>query len=170
MPFACAKGFSLLELLFSIALLSVVLFWAIPSFSLLLSRGQLNSDISSVRVAISTARMTAVSKKSQVIVCSWDGIHGCTGNAGTGTLVWQNGLFVYIDTNDNKAWDPLIDEALKILPFSSSNTISWNNGEKVIFKSDGSSPGYNGTFVLDGSLDSVEGKLVLSRTGRLRSG
>lgn len=163
------KGFSLIELLFALSILSVTLAIALPSFSFLLAKVRIDSDISSVRTGLSTARMTSLSKKKQVIVCRWDGVAGCTGNAGIGTVVWEKGLFIYFDLDGNKSWSPLNDRALKILPFSLSNTITWNNGEKVIFQRDGSSPGYNGSFVFTDSTGLVGEKLILSQTGRLRN-
>ncbi|MAY42814.1 MULTISPECIES: GspH/FimT family pseudopilin [unclassified Neptuniibacter] len=162
------KGFSLIELLMSLALLSVVLAVAFPSFSSLLTRLQLDSDVSAIRAGLSFSRMAALSKNKQVIACRWDGINNCTGDAGLGTLVWQMGLLVYIDIDENKIWTPLVDQQLKIIPFTLSNNIIWNNGEKVIFQPNGSSPGYNGTFTLTDGNGVTAALLVLSRTGRLR--
>ncbi len=162
------KGFSLIELLTSLALLSVLLAVALPSFSSIISRVQIDADVSAIRGALSFTRMTAISKHQQVIACRWNGVDGCTGNAGSGTLSWEKGIFVYIDIDGNKTWDSLIDAPLKVVAFSLNNAITWNRGEKVVFKSDGSSPGYNGTFVLSG-MDSSSARLVLSMTGRLRN-
>lgn len=162
------KGFSLIELLMSLALLSVLLAVALPSFSSILSQVRVDADVSAIRGALSFTRMAAISKHKQVIACRWNGVESCTGNAGTGTLNWEKGIFVYIDIDGNKAWDSLIDVPLKVVAFSLNNAITWNRGEKVVFKSDGSSLGYNGSFVLNG-MDGSSARLVLSMTGRLRN-
>ena len=163
------KGFSLIELLMSLALLSVLLAVALPSFSSVLTRVQLDSDVSTIRAGLSFTRMAALSKHKQIIACRWDGGNGCTGDAAVGTLVWEDGVFVYVDVDNNKLWDPLIDTSLKVLPFTASNRVTWNRGEKVIFKSDGSCPGYNGTFTISDTDGVMGAKLALSMTGRLRS-
>lgn len=169
LPIGFLKGFSLIELLMSLALLSVLLAVALPSFSSVLARVQLDSDVSAIRAGLSFSRMAALSKNKQIIACRWDGGNGCTGDAAVGTLVWADGVFVYVDVDQNKLWDPLIDTSLKVLPFTASNRVTWNRGEKVIFKSNGSSPGYNGTFTISNATGLVDTKLVLSMTGRLRS-
>lgn len=66
LPVIFSKGFSLVELLLALALLSILLFVAVPNFSAVLSRMQVDADVSSIRGTLSFARMTALSthKKS----------------------------------------------------------------------------------------------------------
>ncbi|MDO6513882.1 MULTISPECIES: GspH/FimT family protein [unclassified Neptuniibacter] len=169
LPIGFSKGFSLIELLLALALLSIVLFVGVPSFSAVLSRVQVDADVSSIRGGLSFARMVALTARKEVIVCRWDGDSNCTGDSGSGSLIWPAGMLVYIDEDTDGTWNPLTDSVLKVIPFSAHNEVSWNNGEKVVFQSDGSSPGYNGTFSIVDDTGELSAELVLSMTGRLRN-
>lgn len=164
---AYPKGFSLFEVMLTFFCLSLLLGVGIPSFSSLIDRIRLDSDIVSIRSTFSYARLTAVKRNERIIVCHWDGETGCSGSSAVGSFNWVNGLAVFNDPNSNKTLDYSSSEKiLKIIPFSKSTSITWSKGEVVAFRSDGSSPGYNGTFSLNSGLHKA--KLVLSMAGRLR--
>ncbi|MFT6254669.1 GspH/FimT family protein [Neptuniibacter pectenicola] len=169
LPVIFSKGFSLVELLLALALLSILLFVAVPNFSAVLSRMQVDADVSSIRGTLSFARMTALSTHKKIIVCRWDGGSNCTGDSGKDSLIWQEGMLVYVDEDADGNWNPLIDNVLKIIAFTTHNEIRWNNGEKVIFQPNGSSPGYNGTFRIVNNTNVISAELILSMTGRLRN-
>lgn len=165
--FLCA-GFSLLELISSIAIMSILVGVGLPFLSDVMDRQNLNSDSIAIRRALSYARMTAITRQERIIVCHWNGADGCSGNSARYSYQWTNGLLIYNDPDENKTLDPLDETVLRVIPFTGQTEIHWGKGEVVAFRNDGQSPGYNSTFTLQSG--DYESSLILSMTGRLRYG
>jgi len=159
-------GFTLIELIISIALVSILIGVGVPSFLNLIDRQNLRADSLAIRSTLSFARLTAVTRQERIIVCHWDGANGCTGNSAHYDYNWRNGLLVFNDPNENKTLNSETEKVLKIIPLTGVTEIYWGKGEVVAFRNDGQSPGYNSTFEMESG--DYRAKLILSMTGRLR--
>ncbi|MBP8275996.1 MAG: GspH/FimT family pseudopilin [Propionivibrio sp.] len=84
------RGFTLVELMVAIALLSILLGLAAPSFSDWIARTKIQSAANSISVALATARSEAVKRGRNVSVCvSTDGSTCATGSN------WATGWVIY---------------------------------------------------------------------------
>lgn len=85
-------GFTLVELVATVAVLAIVLAMALPSFRALRERQQALAAFHSLTVALAAARMAAIQRGRPVTVCpSADGRH-CRDD-----LAWDEGWLVYAD-------------------------------------------------------------------------
>lgn len=91
-----AAGFTLVELMITVAVLAVVLAIAVPSFSAMINRNQLVSTANEISATMNLARMEAIRRNRRVEICpSADGT-SCSGSnwsrmvvreAAAGTLI-----------------------------------------------------------------------------------
>ncbi|MGH1430207.1 MAG: GspH/FimT family pseudopilin [Neptuniibacter sp.] len=163
-----SAGFTLLELISSLAIMSILIGVALPFFSDVIDRQNLNTDSMAIRRALSYARMAAITRQERIIVCHWDGTNGCSGNSARYSYQWSNGLLIFNDPDENKTLNSEGETVLRVMPFTGQTEIYWGKGEVVAFRNDGQSPGYNSTFTMQSG--DYEAKLILSMTGRLRNG
>ena len=160
-------GFSLIELLVALAIASILLGLAAPSFSEIIQNNRLTGQLNHLTSQLLYARSEAVKSNRNVIVCkSTDGMN-CT-NASH----WEDGWIVFADDDRDRQRDgseallavqPLIEHDLSI------NYGAFPSDNYVLYKPDGSSLG-NGTFTFCDNRGKDKARaLVLYRTGRLRS-
>lgn len=85
---ARARGFTLVELMVTLAVAAILIGIATPSFTSLMNSNRLSSAANEMVAVIQTARMEAIRRNTTVSVCA-----GCDGNAGS--------LVAYVDADDN---------------------------------------------------------------------
>lgn len=87
------KGFSLIELLFVVAILGTLIGLALPGFSDTIEAANTNSQIKVMLTSLNLARSEAIKRGQDVSVCaSDDGLDCDAGN-------WTNGWIVFVDNN-----------------------------------------------------------------------
>jgi type IV fimbrial biogenesis protein FimT len=91
-----ARGFTLLELLITIALLSIALAIAIPSINT--GSALANAEAKAFKAALNMARSEAVSRSRTVVLCASDKPTEAAGSCAGG---WTDGWIIYIDENAN---------------------------------------------------------------------
>ena len=84
-----SSGFTLIELMVTVALVGVVAAFAIPSFTTMIANSRLVSTSNDIVGALNYARSEAVKAGRRVIVNPTDGAS------------WANGISVWIDSNSN---------------------------------------------------------------------
>ncbi|MES2634640.1 MAG: GspH/FimT family pseudopilin [Pseudomonadota bacterium] len=95
------RGFTLAELLISIAISGVLLAVALPSLGSAMSSSRLNSASADFFSALLLARSEAIKRGANVTVCkSADGVV-CSPSGG-----WEQGWVVFGDTNEDGLHDP----------------------------------------------------------------
>lgn len=95
----CA-GLTLVELLITIAIVSVVLGIGIPAFKATLTTSRLTTSINALAGTLAFTRSEAVKRNRDVVVCkSIAGTH-CTRQGD-----WRYGWLVYVDINQNQSLD-----------------------------------------------------------------
>lgn len=91
---ARAQGFTLAELMVTVAIMGTLLGIAIPAFSALGERSSAQGSMGTLTVALSKARIAAITRRHPVTVCpSRDG-ERCRSD-----LVWDDGWIVYGDAD-----------------------------------------------------------------------
>ena len=159
-------GFSLLELLIAVALASVLLAAGAPSFMSMLQDDRIRSRIDSLLTDVDFARLKAVERDQDVVLCrSSDGRH-CQRSA-RAQADWSAGWIVYVNTDGNKkrdAGEPLLEARAAL---TGGMTLSFNQWWRVVYHGDGSAR--SGTFVLCDSRGPRHARaLILYYTGRPR--
>ena len=93
-----ARGFTLIELIVTLAVLAIVLAIAIPGFQDFLRRNRVAAETNNLTSALAIARSEAVKRAQRVTVCGVAdpsaGTPECTDDA------WSSGWIVFVDTGD----------------------------------------------------------------------
>lgn len=85
------RGFSLVELMVTLAIAAVLLAIAVPSFSGLVARQRISAAASDLSADLATARADATRRGSAVRVCQSANGTSCGGSWASGWIVWADG-------------------------------------------------------------------------------
>ena len=102
------QGFTLIEILITMVIVAIVTSFAVPGMTRLINAQTAISQVSKINSAIAYARSEAVTRTSNIAICSSDDGATCANST-----TWSTGWIIYVDT------DPLAgvqagDEILKI--------------------------------------------------------
>lgn len=164
---ASAAGFTLVELLITIAIISILSVQASGLFRELQMRMQTRASVSAITNSLSLARTSALTRQMNVTLCG-------SSTATTCDNQWSNGILVMIDADGNGQPDREVD----ILGFYQTGTttaarISWKgfgSGNRVTFGRRGQTSFSNGSFTYcPASQDARYARqVVINRGGRVR--
>jgi type IV fimbrial biogenesis protein FimT len=107
-----ANGFSLIELMVTIAVAAVLVAWSVPSLNNLLLGNRLTARTNDLVGSIQYARSEAVKRGRPVNVTSKTAAANCTANCD-----WKDGWRVWFDTDNDGAYDA--GEELRDIPATS---------------------------------------------------
>lgn len=99
------KGFSLPELLLTLVILSFIATLGMPSFQGALRNSRLTSSINELATALGEARSEAIKQNRPVIVCRKATASSSTCKTASSPDGWEVGWLVFVDANNNKAFD-----------------------------------------------------------------
>jgi type IV fimbrial biogenesis protein FimT len=140
------SGFTLVEILITMAVVAILLTIGIPSFRYVTNSNRIAAEINGLLGDMQFARAEAIKEGQPVTVCvSTDGA-----TCATNTNTWQSGWIVFSDVNGNATFDAGADAWLRIQKtFSSTDTfIATNNVGAVTFNREGYANGIaNGTLI-----------------------
>jgi type IV fimbrial biogenesis protein FimT len=98
-------GFTIIETLVSLAILLSLIAIGVPSLNNFIVYTRVDNEIFTLHRLILIARNTAISANSKVTLCPLDSNGQCKNS-------WHKELSVFIDINNNKIYEPSLDEQL----------------------------------------------------------
>ena len=162
------RGFTLLELLCTLTIISILYSVAIPSFQSFIASTQRDVLNQRLFTLIQYTRSKAAFQATNVILCPSTNQTDCIND-------WQQPLMIFSDQNDNKRRDDaeIIDRIENIA--QKNYPIRWRasgTSRYLRYVSDGSTVYQNGTFTLCPAMDNIEhiSKIIVYRSGRARRG
>lgn len=134
------KGFTMMELLVTLAIAALLLGFALPGWTALMKKSQVSESVRQLTQAIQLARNSALARHRMVTICpSADG-QRCSGN-------WGGGLLVF--TGDDL--DVSEEERLGVFPATTANRVEWRafrRSSTLQFQASGATYAHNGSFVV----------------------
>lgn len=162
----CTHGFTLLDLITTLAIISITVGITIPALGFLINSTRVTADTNEIVTALALARSEAINRNELVLICKSDNGSECNHSAN-----WHDGWIIFSDTNHNhkrETEETLIRVHTHLKPgltleyrgFGSPNYTAFrptgftNNGSFVLCKKD--DPGY-------------ARKIIINTTGRVRT-
>lgn len=100
-------GFTIIELMLTIAVIAVLLTLGVPAFQDLMERNQLTSNINRFISSLALARSEAIKRNQRVVVCPSTNGTLCNDIGG-----YDNGWIIFIDANNNDRREVASEELL----------------------------------------------------------
>ncbi|ODS24873.1 hypothetical protein AB835_01005 [Candidatus Endobugula sertula] len=161
-----ARGFTLLELFFTMVIVVILAGLAVPPFTHLIKSFRSQDLYNNVFSLIQYARSKAAFSGEDVLLCpSIDTIH-CNKD-------WENTLIIFVDNNKNRIRDhhEVIDRSISLL--KNNEKIIWRafgSNRYIRFVSDGSTEYQNGNLTIcpaDKNIDLMQ-RIIVYKSGRAR--
>jgi type IV fimbrial biogenesis protein FimT len=147
-------GFTLIELMVTIAVLAILLTIAIPSYQSMVRNNRIAAQANQVITALNYARSEAVKRGAPATVCSSNGGTACAGSTN-----WSTGWLVFADANKNGTVDGG-ETVLRVWPaLNTSNTLKASK-TRITFTATGFATGFNDTFKLCDSGDTSSARAI----------
>ena len=157
------NGFTLLELLVTLTVVSTLSVGATTSFTWLLQENRMVADINRFVTALHLARNESITQARRIVLCpSTDG-EQC-GNSNE----WNNGWILFqSDDREYDADERLIQRGMSLQAGIKLNAS--NHRKRIVYQQDGSSGGSNSSFTFCDSRGKAKPRVIcLSNTGRPR--
>lgn len=156
------KGFTLIELIIVLILISLLLILAVPAYQALIANSRVTSGVNQLVASINYARSEAIKRQSIVTLCSSQDGQQCGG-------LWRNGWLIFVD----KAATGQITTSNNILrtynALPAGDELIWSGSlakNYLQMTPFGSTHGQAGTFVYSSHKQQIIVKV--SQTGRVR--
>lgn len=130
-----SRGFTLIELMVTVALVAILLAIGIPSFKAVISANRLSAAANEMVASVQQARIEAIRRNAQTVMCRTTDGATCA----TGTASWSQWL-TFVDLNGDRAPNAATNELLRVsevrapVEITSSGNILSN---RIIFRADG---------------------------------
>lgn len=163
-PAANQLGVTLIELIFTLAIVAVLASLSAPALGNLIQRGHSRSAHDMLVGSLNLARMSSVSTHRETIVCPSSDHASCADG-----IWWQRGWIVFEDANQNNRRDE--DEPLlQVVDAQPGIAIATSSGRKFVrYRPDGSASGTDLTYTICDRRGASEATaVVVSNPGRVR--
>lgn len=161
-------GYTLIEMMVTIAIVAVLAALALPSFQSLVLSTRASSGANRMLALLSTARSEAVARNRRVVICRSDTGTECSTDSEAG---WEVGAMAYVDVNSDNSYDATIDgePILAAVPCAQDVTIAGNSNvdDQMVYLPSGLAGFNNGKLTVTAS-EEHQRKVVISTTGRAR--
>ena len=159
-------GFTLIELVTTLSVMTILASIAAPSFAGFVERQRASAAISSLMTHMALARMSAITRNRRAVLCpTTDGQH-C--EAGTD---WSTGWMLFADDDGNRKVDAA-DDILRIDLEPTSRHLrvfSTSDRQQLRYLPDGRSAGTNLTVSICNKGGELLGQVIVNNMGRPRS-
>jgi type IV fimbrial biogenesis protein FimT len=161
------RGYSLLNLLTSLAVSAILLGIGLPSMASFITTNRISTHVTQFAGALAFARTEAITRNQSVIICkSKDQLKCSTESA------WHEGWMIFVDDNQNHQYD---DHELVLLRDGLPHANLWidykgfESHAYVVFRPIGATTS-NGSFTLcDTTATGSARALIINRSGRIRA-
>jgi len=161
-----SKGFTLIELMVTLSILSILMGYGLPSLKSFTSKQKLETERNRLMVDMSFARNYAVHNQTFVVICP-----STSGKACDASSNWHKGWVVFADQNKDRDIDNN-DIVLRYenLPMDQITALSSLSRGKIRFNTIGHSPGTNVSIQFCSTNDkhSQPIQLVINNGGRIK--
>lgn len=159
------SGFTLIELMTTLAVLAVVLAIGMPAMASIRKRAQASAALNQLTTSLATARIMAVSKNRSVTLCP-----SSDGSTCRTDLNWGAGWIIYLDPA-REAQPASSDLVMQRMDAPKGVSIRSTVGRhRVRYLPDGMSSGTNVSLSLCSTTDKqLIGRVVINNAGRARS-
>lgn len=153
------QGLTLIELIVAIAVMSILVTWAIPSFQQFTARNEVAAEVLRIKTTLAMARNTAITRRTTITICPSTDRLTCKNSD------WSLPLIIIEGRADGGTVD---GEVLRVTQESRVPQVTYRNDNRPIrYGQLGRPAGHNGTFKLCGNHDS-EAYVIVSNFGRVR--
>ncbi len=160
------KGFSLLELVITLAIAAIVVGVAAPSFSSMIQDNRLSSQSRDIISALNLARSEAIKRGTRVALCKSANSSDCTTDGN-----WAQGWIVFVDGDEDQARDDDDETILRVhgsLAGNNSLIGNHNVANYIAYAPDGRSVQAGTLSLCDSRKDNDKGRAIrISFTGRV---
>ena len=160
-----ADGITLIELIMTLAMVSVLVAIGTPGFGELMIASETRAAKSMLLLALNQARSSAVSRETHAVLCPSTNQMSCDDS-----VDWHDGWIVFLGSNRNDRRDPE-EELLQVSQKLSAGVglTSTLGRRHVTYRSDGSSAGSNLTFTFcDRRGPNQASSIIVNNAGRAR--
>jgi type IV fimbrial biogenesis protein FimT len=158
-------GFTLIELIITIAIASILFGTALPNFSEFLDRRKVTSNLHSLAEVIQLSRSTAVNENRRVTLCP-------TSDGETCNNIWSEGFLSFIDIDGDRAFDPEDTQLYVSITHDEKLAIKWRafgRRSSLQWLETGITNHQNGSFELCYDNNPKHARaLILTKAGRMR--
>lgn len=102
------RGFTLMELIITVAIAAIVLAVGVPSFQGMMRNNRAATQANEMIAALNLARSEAAKRGSRVSLCPSSSGTGCGGTD------WSSGWIVFVDTAATDASAPVVGQVLRV--------------------------------------------------------
>ena len=155
------RGFTLIELITTLAIAAILLAIGAPALGSMLVRSHERSAESALQDSLMHARALAVMRRTQVVVCpSVDGVH-CTDDE-----TWQHGWVIGADADHDREPDATLAR-FDAMP-QGMRIVSSRGRPRIVFQPDGSAGGSNAQLTVCNARLHEGRAVIVSNSGRVR--
>jgi len=156
-------GFTLIELVVTLAIISILLSLSLPSFEGMLARQRVSSTMHLLSSDMAMARSTAVMRRQAVVICPLDAAGGCSGGND-----WAAGWMVFRDPDGNRKPDDR-SRILRLTEAPAAGRLSLSSTRSFLrYQQDGRTAHSNLTVRVCAD-DRLAGKVIVNNLGRVRT-
>ena len=164
------SGFTLIELMITVAIAGIAMAFAIPSLETYIKNDRLTAQINTLVSHLAYARNEAVTRSQQVGLCASDDASSVTPTCSGAD--WADGWILFVDSDGDSGFT-VGEEVLRVQQtLTGNNTLTSSGGNIVIYDNRGFSPNLaNASFSLcdDRGVANLK-SITISNTGRVRQG
>jgi len=118
------SGYTFIELVVAMSIAGILAAMTIPSFVSSIRSNYGVSDANSMLSLVTLARNTAIGRDGYTVLCI--NTSATTPACSTGSVTWDQGVLLFIDTNNNGTYDSGTDILVRVeVPFTSGSTITY---------------------------------------------
>jgi type IV fimbrial biogenesis protein FimT len=165
------SGFTLIELMVTLAVLAIAVTIAVPSYQNLITTNRIAGGINDFVGSLHYARSEAIKRGLRVTVCkSADGSTCATSGA------WTQGWIIFVDNNNNGVVDAISGEALLKAHGPLTGSLALTGNAQVVdyvsyvatgFTQQNTGSFQNGTLTMCHAESDMARDVIVSRTGRV---